>query len=96
MKYNFDEIRDRRNTGKWGLATQYGAIGIGVADMDFKLAPEIIEAVKECAELGEFGYAGMQGRVSIENRMIYRDGDYFIDFENLEDCFRQGAKVLMM
>ena len=54
MKYNFDEVRDRRNTGKWGLATQYGAIGMGVADMDFKLAPEIIEAVKNCAELGEF------------------------------------------
>ena len=60
MKYNFDEIRARKGTGKWDMPSRIGAIGMGVADMDFKLAPEIIEAIKECAELGEFGYAGME------------------------------------
>lgn len=160
MKYDFDEVRNRKNTGKWGMATQYGAIGMGVADMDFKLAPEIIEALKECAELGEFGYAGMagsdykavvdwleyrgdsvpkehlictpgvlysaraamymltepgdkvivqiplhtpsiataamEGRIPLVNKLKYIDGRYEIDFDDLENCFKQGAKVLMM
>lgn len=40
--------------------------------------------------------ASMQDRVALENRLIYRDGDYFIDFDQLEDCFRQGARALLM
>ena len=61
MIYDFEEVRARPNTAKWGLARQMGAIGMGVADMDFKLMPEVIKAIEECAELGEFGYGGMQG-----------------------------------
>ena len=160
MKYNFDEVRDRRNTGKWGYCSQMGAIGMGVADMDFRLVPEVADAIKQCVDEGEFGYAGMQGsdykavqdwlayrgysvpgeyivptpgvlysaraamymltqpgekvivqtplhtpsiataamqgRIPVENRMKYVDGKYELDFENLEECFKQGAKVLMM
>lgn len=160
MKYNFDEIRDRSSVGKWEMPSKVGAIGMGVADMDFKLAPEIIEAVKECAELGEFGYGGMkeadykaiidwlayrgktvpreyivptpgvlysaraamymltkegdkvivqtplhtpsiataamQGRIPLVNRLKYENGRYDIDFDDLERCFKEGAKVLMM
>lgn len=160
MKYNFDEIRDRRIAGKWTGPAQMGAIGMGVADMDFKLAPEIIEAVKECADQGEFGYvemgdcdfnavtdwlayrgknvpreyivptpgvlysaraamymltkegdrvivqtplhtpsiatSAMQGRISMINKLKYENGRYEIDFEDLENCFKAGAKVLMM
>lgn len=160
MKYNFDEIRDRSSVGKWEMPSRIGAIGMGVADMDFKLAPEIIEAVKECAELGEFGYSGMkeadykaitdwlayrgktvpreyvvptpgvlysaraamymltkegdkvivqtplhtpsiataamQGRIPLVNRLKYENGKYDMDFDNLERCFKEGARVLMM
>lgn len=160
MIYDFDEVRVRKNTAKWGLANQIGAIGMGVADMDFKLAPEIIEALKECAELGEFGYSGMmggdykaitdwleyrgyqvprkhlictpgvlysaraamymltepgdkvivqtplhtpsiatstmEGRISVVNKLKLVNGRYEMDFEDLENCFKQGARVLMM
>ena len=160
MKYNFDEIRDRSSVIKWEIPSRIGAIGMGVADMDFKLAPEIIEAVKECAELGEFGYsemkeydykaildwlayrgktvpreyivptpgvlysaraamymltkegdkvivqtplhtpsiatAAMQGRIPLVNRLKYENGRYDIDFDDLERCFKEGARVLMM
>ena len=66
MKYNFDEQRNRRNTAKWGYASQISGdglrgIGMGVADMDFRLMPEVADAIRECTELGEFGYAGMAG-----------------------------------
>ncbi|MBR7094871.1 MAG: aminotransferase class I/II-fold pyridoxal phosphate-dependent enzyme [Clostridia bacterium] len=159
--YNFDEIRERKNTAKWARARAIGAIGMGIADMDFRLAPEIVEAIKERAECGEFGYtametpdyeavldwltyrgaapvprahlvgtpgvlyaarngmytvtspgdkvivqtplhtpsiatAAMQGRIPLVNRLVYRDGRYEIDFNDLEDRFREGARVLMM
>ena len=159
--YDFDEIRERKNTAKWARARAIGAIGMGIADMDFRLAPEIVEAVKERAECGEFGYtametpdyeavldwltyrgaapvprahlvgtpgvlyaarngmytvtspgdkvivqtplhtpsiatAAMQGRIPLVNRLVYRDGRYEIDFNDLEDRFREGARVLMM
>lgn len=62
MKYNFDEIIDRRNTesAKWKALKQlYGReniISMWVADMDFKSPPEVIQNLKERADHGVFGY----------------------------------------
>ena len=56
MKYDFDTPVDRRGTDavKWNIAD--GELPMWVADMDFKTAPEIIEAVTERAKHGVFGY----------------------------------------
>lgn len=56
MKYNFDEITDRRNTYslKWSVAEN--ELPMWVADMDFKTAPEITAAIAKRAEHGIFGY----------------------------------------
>ncbi|WP_099291488.1 MalY/PatB family protein [Butyricimonas sp. Marseille-P3923] len=60
--YNFDQIIDRRNTAcaKYdNLANVFGVTDIlpmWVADMDFQVAPEILEAVRQCCEKGVFGY----------------------------------------
>ena len=45
MKYNFDEIIDRRGTNsyKWDLVKEEDVIPMWVADMDFQTAPAIIE-----------------------------------------------------
>jgi len=58
MKYNFDEIIPRRGTGcvKWDEAPSADVIPLWVADMDFKAAPAILEAVRKRAEHGVFGY----------------------------------------
>ena len=32
----------------------------------------------------------------MKNWLIYKDGKYTMDFDHLEKCFREGAKVLMM
>lgn len=40
--------------------------------------------------------ASMLGRVPVMNWLRYENGTYTMDLENLENCFRQGAKVLMM
>ena len=57
MKYNFDELIERRGTGcvKWDENSS-DIIPLWVADMDFKAAPAIQEAVRKRAEHGVFGY----------------------------------------
>ena len=57
MKYDFDEIIDRRGTNslKWDIAEN--ELPMWVADMDFRTAPEITDAIKLRAEHGVFGYS---------------------------------------
>ena len=63
MKYNFNEITDRRNTNsiKIDLAVARGktadVLPLWVADMDFPTAPEILEALHEKVSHGIFGYS---------------------------------------
>ena len=58
MKYNFDELVERRGTGcvKWDESPADDVIPLWVADMDFKAAPAIQEAIRQRAEHGVFGY----------------------------------------
>ncbi len=62
MKYNFDEIIDRKNTNALktdALGPRYGnsdLIPLWVADMDFLSPPAITEAIIERAKHGIFGY----------------------------------------
>ena len=59
MKYDFDELVERRVTGcvKWDECPNDEVIPLWVADMDFKAAPAIQDAVRKRAEHGVFGYA---------------------------------------
>ena len=59
MKYDFDELVERRGTNcvKWDESPAEDVIPLWVADMDFKAAPAIQEAVRRRAEHGVFGYA---------------------------------------
>jgi len=56
MKYNFDGLTERRGTGslKWDVAE--GELPMWVADMDFKTAPEITEALINKLKHGIYGY----------------------------------------
>ena len=56
MEYNFDELTDRRNTHsmKWDVGEN--ELPMWVADMDFKTAPEIIDALQRRVAHGIFGY----------------------------------------
>lgn len=58
MTYNFDEIIDRRGSFsvKWDLCPDPEVIPMWVADMDFKAAPFILDAVRKRVEHGVFGY----------------------------------------
>ncbi len=58
MKYNFDELINRRGTNsyKWDGTTDETVLPLWVADMDFRAAPPIIEALQKRVEHGIFGY----------------------------------------
>ena len=58
MKYDFDELVVRRGTGcvKWDESPDDEIIPLWVADMDFKAAPAIQDAIRKRAEHGVFGY----------------------------------------
>ena len=58
MKYDFDEIVDRKNTlsCKWDLAGD-DILPMWVADMDFRTAKPIIDALVNRAQSGVFGYS---------------------------------------
>lgn len=57
-EFNFDEVIDRRGTDcvKWDTCYNENELPLWVADMDFKTAPAIIEALRKRVEHGIFGY----------------------------------------
>jgi cysteine-S-conjugate beta-lyase len=58
MKYDFDEVIERRNTSsvKWDLGDEQ-LLPLWVADMDFKAPAPVVKALKNRAEHGIYGYS---------------------------------------
>lgn len=58
MSFDFDSITPRRHSGsyKWDTTDDAEALPMWVADMDFKTAPEIIDALEQRIRHGIFGY----------------------------------------
>jgi len=62
MTYNFDEVIPRRNTNslKYDFAAKYGkpedVLPLWVADMDFKIPPEVTQALLNSASHAIYGY----------------------------------------
>ncbi|MDR0220659.1 MAG: pyridoxal phosphate-dependent aminotransferase [Lachnospiraceae bacterium] len=75
MKYNFDEIIDRKNTNslKYDFAVERGkpegVLPLWVADMDFRVPPCVQDKIKEHVERGIFGYSDAKSEYfhAIEN-----------------------------
>ncbi len=59
MKFDFDKILNRQNTGslKWDKYKGKDVIPMWVADMDFQAPPAVVEALHNRIEHGIFGYA---------------------------------------
>ena len=58
MKYDFDTVVPRRGTNsyKWDSMPRADILPMWVADMDFRTAPAVTEAIRKRAEHGIFGY----------------------------------------
>ena len=60
--FDFETIVDRRNTGNMkayiapARVREKGLQTFNAAEMDFKTAPSVIEAMKACAENGLMGF----------------------------------------
>ena len=115
-KYNFDEIinRELSYSSKWSLTgwtkNIYGGdlpedrICLHVADMDFKCAPKIIEAMHKVADEGIYGYSSIPNEyyeaiVSwFERRMgwkINSDSIFFAPGTHtaIAECIKRFTKV---
>ena len=66
MKYNFDEIIDRRGTGsvRWDMArkkyNEPNLIPLTTADMDFRAAKPVCDVIRDAADFGIFGYTQLR------------------------------------
>lgn len=72
MKYNFDEIIDRKgnHSVKYNELARFGTsdvIPMWIADMDFRTAEPVIQALRDKVEHGIYGY-------------VYRPDEYFQSF----------------
>ena len=58
MEYGFDTLVSRRGTDceKWDLPADDGVLPLWVADMDFRAAPAIVDALRRRVDEGVFGY----------------------------------------
>ena len=58
MKYDFDTVVPRRGTNsyKWDSMPREDILPMWVADMDFRTAPAVTDAIRKRAEHGIFGY----------------------------------------
>ena len=88
MKYDFDTVIDRHGTDciKFDFAAKRGhsedELSYWVADMDFKTAPEVINAVRERVENGIFGYTDPSKEYFASVRNWIKDRfDYDTEFD---------------
>lgn len=83
MKYNFDEVINRHNTNsmKWdcgemiqemGLMDNFNedTIAIFTADMDFRCAQPIIDAMDKVVQHGIFGYSAAHGNADYKKAIL--------------------------
>ncbi len=59
MEYDFDTLVPRRGTDcvKWDQSAEDGVLPLWVADMDFRAAPAIVDALRRRVDESVFGYA---------------------------------------
>ena len=73
---NFDALVDRENSDslKWGRYKGTDILPMWVADSDFPVAPEILDALKRRVEHGIFGYAEVPKELTeiVVERMAHR------------------------
>lgn len=74
----FDQAIDRRNTNsfKWDKYQDQNVIPVWVADMDFQVAPPIIEALNKVTQHGVFGYSRCPDALNevVKERLAARHG----------------------
>ena len=90
MKYDFDTVIDRSGTYSYKWDIPEGELPMWVADMDFRTAPEITEALEERARHGVFGYSTVPPEWYAAYRGWWRDR-HGIDYDDGMFVFSTGV-----
>ena len=57
MKYNFDEIINRKDTNSVKYDVGDDILPMWIADMDFKVCPKVLQAIQKRLDNGILGYS---------------------------------------
>ena len=83
-KYNFDILKNRRNTGSLKWNCKENELPMWVADMDFETIPEVKEVIKKVGELGIFGYSDLSDEYfKLYSDFIFRHHNFYVDPKNM-------------
>ncbi len=104
MRYNFDEVIDRRNTNsmKWDGAEWLKMMGITdhfdeetislfTADMDFRCPKPVVDAVTRVAEEGIYGYSYLKPEHAYYDAVVSWFAAYGWEIRREEICAIQGT-----
>lgn len=89
-KYDFSSFVCRRNTSstKWNILD--GELPLWIADMDFKVAPEIEEAILNRAKHPIYGYTDIPDELFVSYQNFYKDR-YNLDIDKEAMMFSLGV-----
>ncbi len=90
MRYDFDSVTDRSGTYSYKWDIPQGELPMWVADMDFRTAPEITEALVKRAQHGVFGYSTLPPEWSAAYRRWWRER-HGIDYDDKMFIFATGV-----
>jgi len=99
MKYNFDEIINRKNTlsYKWDMEKiKENTLSMWVADMDFKCATPIIEAVKKKADEGVYGYVYHENEIFFNSIINWYKKEYNWQFNKADIIYSEGVVLSLI
>ena len=89
-KYNFDKIANRRNIDSIKYQGDKNILPMWVADMDYYVLPEIVEAIKEKADRSCFGYVDILDGY-FESYIYWCQRKYHIDIPKEYFIFSLGV-----
>lgn len=89
-KYNFDVLADRRNIDSVKYQGDKNILPMWVADMDFRVLPEIVESIKNKADLSCFGYVDIMDGY-FESYISWYQRKYHISIPKEDFVFSLGV-----
>ena len=89
-KYNFDDLANRYNSDSIKYSEGQDVLPMWVADMDFKVLPEIEEAIIRRAKIGAYGYCDVPSKYfEAYKNFYYRH--HHISFETSDCIYVSGV-----
>ena len=89
-RYNFDQLVDRRGTSSYKWDVKDNELPMWVADMDFAVLPEVVNAIKERLDIPAFGYCACPKEYFLAYQSWWKR-NHQVDFDVDDACFSTGV-----